>query len=297
MIHFRAVSMNRPAVPLARMAPLRAFAAAMAMALFLAFPAPAGAEIALNLGSEGYSWSEYEGGRKLLEESGNRYFLAFGFLQEGESGALFGYHGKVYAGDVAYDGQTQSGAPVTSTTGYGGMVNEVDLHYRLSGAVNYHFDILTGLGIDFWKRDIKGAYVPSLDASAAGYSEEYLIGYARLGVAVEHIGHGVQGALGVKLPVYTWEMAHLKGAMGADTDPVLEPGKILSYFAAVGYRFDNPWSLSLSYEGYRFAQSPKVPIAIGGTSYTVFQPESRQDIFMFSIGYTISLAADKIIGK
>ncbi|MBI5179479.1 MAG: hypothetical protein HZA04_09520 [Nitrospinae bacterium] len=260
----------------------------LALVVLAAFSAPADAEISLNLGRENFTWSEYSGGTRLLEENGPRYFFSFGYLQDGDEGALFGYRGKVYGGEVGYDGQTQSGVPVSTTTGYSGMLNEFELRYRLPGGVfkgSYSLDAVAGFGLDFWRREIKGTYVAAVNEFAAGYVEEYLIGFARLGLELRRGGHGIQMGAGVKLPVYTWEKANLQTALGTNTDPVLEPGKNMSYYASLGYRFASPFIAQVTYEGYRFPESPKVPVTINGVAARVYQPESRMDIVVFSVGY------------
>ncbi len=257
---------------------------AVAFALYLSpvFSAPAAAEMTIQFGTEQFGWSEYSSaGAKLLSESGYRSFMGFYYLQDGADGALLAYHGKLYGGDVNYDGQTQSGTQLTTTTRYAGMLNEANLHYRLKNKPesNYYWDIVGGVGLDFWTRDLRGT---------GGYVEEYLIGYIRAGLDFSAVKYGFQGSAGAKYPVSTWEQANLKAKGMADSDPVLEPGKNITYYASLGYRFDGAWSVSLGYDGYRFSQSPRAPITINGVPYTVRQPDSREDIYTLTIGYSFA---------
>jgi len=266
----------------------RIFAAVFICASF-AVPAISAAEMTVLAGTESFHWAEFApSGKELLSETGYRPFAGFAYLQDGGAGMLFGYHAKVYSGDVRYDGQTQSGTPVSTTTSYTGMVNEVDLHYRLRNgpADRYYWDLVGGIGLDFWRRDIKSAYSSVLGATAAGYVEEYLIGYLRAGVNFNRVEYGFQGEAGVKYPISTWEKANLQAGMGADSDPVLEPGKSISYYASLGYRFDSRWNVIFGYDSYRFSRSSSADMTIKGQKYSAAQPESREDLYSFSVGYS-----------
>lgn len=263
---------------------------AVCAALWCAAPEKADAEMRVTAGVERFSWGEYSSGVKMLDESGPRYVAGFTWLRDGRSGLLPGYNGKLYSGDVTYNGRacTASGqcSPFSTTTGYQGMLNEALLHYRLDSSIQpgdadrHYLDLVAGLGVDFWTRDIKK------DGGVAGYKENYTIGFLRAGIAMLPAKSGLEAAAGFKYPLYLNEIVGFK-ALGADGDPVLHPKADLSYYASIGWRFNNPWSVTLEFDSYRFKESDTVSYTVGGVPASpIVQPESRMEVMTLKAGYS-----------
>lgn len=256
-------------------------------AFWCATPDNAIAEVRVTAGVERFSWGEYSGGGKLLDESGPRYALGLNWLMEGQSGPLFGYNGRLYYNDVAYNGQTSAGASFSTNTGYQGMLNEVLLHYRLDSGIKpdetdrHYLDLVTGLGLDYWVRDIKG------NGGVTGYKETYAIGFLRAGLAMLPVKSGLEAAAGLKYPLYLNEKAGFKSAGLADDDLVLNPKADISYYGSIGWRFNNPLSVTFDFDSYRFKESDPVSYTVGGVAAgSKVQPESRMEVYTIKVGYS-----------
>lgn len=259
---------------------------AVCAALWCVTPDDAVAEVRVTAGIERFSWGEYNGG-KVLDESGPRYALGLQWLMSGQSGLLFGYNGRLYYNDVVYNGSTNSGAAFSTTTGYQGMLNEAVLHYRLDSAIQpdetdrHYLDLVTGLGLDYWVRDIKGS------GSVTGYKETYTIGFLRAGLAMLPVKSGMEVAAGFKYPLYLDEKVGLQSAGLADGDLVVSPKPDISYYFSLGWRFNNPLSVTFDFDSYRFKESDFVSYAVGGvTAGSMHQPESRMEIYTLKVGYS-----------
>ncbi len=251
-------------------------------------PSNADAEVRVAAGVERFSWGEFNGGGKILDESGPRYVLGLNWLMNGQSGLLFGYNGKVYSNDITYNGRTSTGSSFTTTTNYQGMLNEVLMHYRLDSGIKpdetdrHYLDLVTGLGLDYWIRDIKG------NSGVAGYKETYSIGVLRVGVAMLPVKSGMEVAAGFKYPFYTNEKVGFKSAGLADDDLTVSPKPDVSYYGSIGWRFNNPLSVTFDFDSYRFNKSDPVSYTIGGVTAAspVEQPESRMEVYTIKVGYS-----------
>lgn len=270
----------------------RALALSAACAAFwCAAPEKAAAEARVTAGVEHFNWGEYSNGTKVLDESGLRYAVGFTWLLDGQSGLLLGYNGKYYLGDVKYGGQScaSSGqcSPFSTNNGYNGMLNEMVLHYRLDSEIkpdetNRHYlDLVTGLGLDYWIRDIKG------NGGVASYKETYIIGFLRAGLAMLPVKSGMEVAAGLKYPLYLDETVNFKSAGLADADLVLSPKPELSYYLSLGWRFNDSLSVTFDFDSYRFSQSAPVSYTVGGaTAGSKVQPESRMEVITLKAGYS-----------
>src|SRR3990172_8134655 len=71
-------------------------------------------------GFESFQWKEFEGGERLLKESGLRFSIGGNLGNDlmREQGFIYDIDGKLYLGRVNYDGQTQSGQPAKTDTEY-----------------------------------------------------------------------------------------------------------------------------------------------------------------------------------
>lgn len=264
---------------------------ALCAAFWCVTPDNAVAEVRVTAGLERFSWGEYNGG-KLLDESGPRYAVGLNWLMDGRSGWLPGYNGKLYYNDVTYSGRAcdtvGNCSPFSTNTGYQGMLNEALLHYRLDPGIKpdetdrHYLDIVAGLGLDYWIRDIKGK------GGVTGYKETYTIGFLRAGLEMLPVKNGVWVGAGLKYPFYANEVAGFKSAGLADSDLTLTPQPDISYYGSIGWRFNNPFSVSFDFDSYRFKRSDLVSYTVGGVtaSSQMVQPESRMEVYTFKVGYS-----------
>lgn len=248
--------------------------------LFAVGPAQA-EEFQVTFGSEYFSWREYDGSSKLLEETGQRYFVGLEAENSQANDWVYGLRGRLYTGRVDYDGQTQTGVPHTTDTDYGGWSAEVDFtrnFIRAQTAAADYWGLRLGLGYDSWLRNIRDS------GGVYGYKERYDVGYGRLGaVYTATSGWSLQG--GLKVPLFTAEDVGLS-RFGYD-DVTLKPKPDYSLYAAVNYRLDGRWSIGGYFDSYRFRASGVEPVTIGGypTGDAVYQPKSQQDSIGFYLNY------------
>lgn len=233
--------------------------------------APARAEWSVHAQLERFRWREDSQPR--VKEMGARGGLGLGWTQDGSSGFLLRYRGTVYAGSVKYDGATLvTGTPVQGTTDYSGMVNELHALYRPTETS--FAQIVAGLGVDYWQRSFPTTF---------NQQEDWRVVFLRIGLETGS-RRGLSAAAGVKYPVSTEEKAHLQD-QGFDQNPPLHPGKELSVYADLGYRFSPHWRLAGYYDSYRFAESRKVTVTQGTTGFIVWQPRSTLDVLGLRVEY------------
>jgi hypothetical protein len=217
------------------------------------------AQFAVSAGLEYFSWTEDTSPIE-VRERGPLFALGLAFTQPKEHGFLFAYRGRFYIGEVDYNGAYLAApdVPLTGNTRYTGTAQEGQVRYRLG----YGLDVLGGLGIDLWQRKLSDTQ-----------KEDYRIVYGRLGVESNAAGQKgwVLGA-GLKYPLWTRENAHLTD-FGFDQNPELKPGKDISVFGQLGYRFEQQWAIIAYLDGFRFTQSNQVAVSVGGVPQgVVFQP-------------------------
>lgn len=240
--------------------------------LFLS-AAAASAQISVFFTPEYFVWQEFVDGDKILEETGPRYVLGASYkTQSDERGFLFGAELKGYYGEMHYDGATQSGIPVTTTTQYYGGLGEVRAFYRAVAGKRYSFDVVGGLGVEGWRRAIWGE---------GGYIEEWLIGYGKLGVELDPKERGWLGNIGIKYPFYTDEVARLR-EVGFVDDVELHPGKQVSLYFEGGYRFTKSFSALAVFDSWWFDESDVERVGLAG----FFQPESRNYVAGLKLQWT-----------
>ena len=219
-----------------------------ACAVFLlASTAVARAELVLDAGVEYFDWQEDT--TPSVQETGPMFAGGITLTQDKEQGFLVGYRGQIWGGQVTYNGaELFTGAPLTGTTQYTGLLNEGQLRYRVALRHDQRLDGVLGVGADLWRRQL-----------SADQKEDWAVGYARLGVEItpQPGRPGWIGGAGVKYPFYTYENANLTD-IGFDQNPTFTPGKDWSAYANVGYRIDAHWSLVGYYDSYRFSQSQTV---------------------------------------
>lgn len=226
---------------------------------------PAQAELRGGIGTEYFSWVEDTSPE--VRETGGLLAFALEFNQPRDAGLLFGYRGRLYAGAVTYEGSElfPPRRPVTGTTEYAGTSQEVQARYRFLVGDLAPLDVVAGAGVDLWQRKLSSIQ-----------KEDFVIGYARVGLELEPDRRGWIAGGGLKIPFYTWEDAHLDD-IGFSSNPVLKPGKAVSPYAHLGYRFDGPFAFLVYLDTFRFTRSPaeRVTHATQGV-VDVLQPASTR---------------------
>ena len=254
------------------------FPIAVALGAAALLPSVAWAEFSLNAGVEYLRWTEDTAPE--VKETGPLLTLGIAYTQDVDAGLLFGYRGKLWGGAVNYDGATLfGGTPVQSTTDYIGASNELQARWRTAGNTGGNLDGLLGAGLDVWRRSLSSVQ-----------KEDYAVGYLRLGVESGVDDFSTWSAsLGIKYPVWTYENAHLND-IGFDSNPILHPGKEISPFGSLGYRFTPTLQLVAYYDGFRFSQSAPVQtneVAMGLGPTTLVQPASNMAIFGIRVEYRL----------
>lgn len=246
--------------------------------------------LTVNVGLESFRWEEFSDGERLLSETGPRLTvgLALDHLLHGNLATPYAVEVRGYVGFIDYDGQTQAGVSTKTDVDYFGVSGEIMGAVRLAG--NSHMDLLGGLGVDTWIRDIQDG-VAADGSLALGYQEDYFIFYGKLGPGFLFQNGATRSYLqfGIKYPFYTYEQAHLS-TIGFDSDVDLEPGKKISGFAkwriSWGQEGDKSrFGASIYYDSFRFGTSGSKTVTGGGTLYTVHQPESSMDVLGARLEY------------
>jgi hypothetical protein len=242
----------------------------------LLLPGVAGAEIVVNAGVEYFYWKEST--TPVVKETGPIATIGLAWTQDRDSGFLVGYRGKVWGGPTHYEGSTLIGnTPLTGTTNYFGVDNELQARVRRTSIAGNRLDGVLGLGVSAWRRSL-----------SAVQKEDWQVAYARMGIESGAFDVGKWSvAAGLKIPVWIRENAHLD-TIGFDENPRLSPGKDLSAYASLAYRFGQRAQLVAYYDSFRFKRSNDVSVNLIGTGpRTVFQPPSGMDAVGLKIEFQL----------
>lgn len=217
-------------------------------------------QVTLDLSPEYFYWQEDLNGKKLLDENGFRIGLEGAYHPLVEKGWIWASRVKLYFGAVDYNGAVQfsSGAtiPLKSTTDYYGITGEAGYGYRYGLGQDYFLDALGRLNLDFWLRRL---------GSQFGYDEYWFPISVKAGFELSPRNVGWIGALGLKVPVYTYQTADFSRLGGGTV--TLHPGTMVSGYAEAGYKFTSNFSLTAFFDSYWFKQSP--------VNEGFLQPESK----------------------
>lgn len=245
----------------------------------------------VNVGVESFRWTEFDAsGQRLLRETGPRLALGFTLdrLLHGNLAKPYVLEARVYMGLVDYDGQTQGGVPAKTDSDYFGVSAEAMEGLRRGD--NSRMDLLGGLGLDAWTRDIQNG-VADNGSSVSGYREDYFTLYGKLGPGFLFQNGSGRSYLqfGIKYPFYTYEYVSLT-SVGFDSDAVLRPGKRLSGYAKWRMSWDSEtgkprFGASFYYDSFRFSASRLGTVRAGNALIGVYQPESRMDVLGASLEY------------
>jgi hypothetical protein len=244
-------------------------------------------ELSAYLTLESFSWKEFLDDQRVLKESGplvGAGGVAAVVIATPENGSLVLLRGRgeIAGGDVDYDGQTSSSAPlpVHSDTTYLMLKGEGELGWRFPLARS-SLEPFAGIGYRWWRRDISDSFtvVNGSVVVVNGGLELWESLYTRTGIRATH-------ELDANVRLFAeagGKFAFLNHNTAKDQsigEPTLRPGEGWSAFGGIGAQFGR-FRPELFYEGFRFGQSP----AIVNGNIRVFQPESTEDVYGVRLGW------------
>ncbi|MEN8168887.1 MAG: hypothetical protein ABFS08_01520 [Pseudomonadota bacterium] len=238
-------------------------------------------ELRFSYGVESFLWEEFDdNGNLLLDETGFRHVFALRGENRFDSQWLGDFDAHVVFGTVAYDGQDQSGNPVSTNTEYSGYGLEVGFNYFPSEVPTGDAagaGVRLALGMDVWDRNLLGA---------GGYNEHYMATYGR--VAGVYVTPAVwQMEFGAKLPVAASESVDLS-AYGFVDEINLNPKGQPSLYANFSYNINERFLVGLTYDGYAFAKSDEdIVYNLDGNYYAIHQPKSSMQTLTLSVSLSL----------
>jgi hypothetical protein len=228
---------------------------------------------------EHFEWREFGlNDEQLLKESGYRVGVQWDTRSLRQIPPDWSARLLLYLGDVDYDGQTQVGEPIQSTTEYYGAQGEGSIHVRMIAHETLSIAPFAGLGAHTWIRhlDNTGGF------SDTGYDEWWVSLYGQGGIGARwELPHGEWfGRAGLRYPF--WNRAEYDFTLPDGTSGVdVEPGNDLSLFAEVGYERNN-YLFSVFAEENNYKKSNTVSTG----AFNVFQPKSEQQSIGVQFGVT-----------
>ncbi len=221
-----------------------------------------------------YSWTETDfDGSRLLKETGTLYGVGLVYTHIFESRLTLKPAVEIFGGDVDYDGATQAGVPVKSTSKYWGFKLRTDVGQQVPLGQSFVIEPFAGLALWVWSRTVEDS-VTVQGTPAFGYTEDWTSLFARLGLRgtaalSSSASWFVEG--GAKLPLYNENYAHIGSGI------TLNPGREVAFFAETGFKI-HAFSLSVSYDGQRYS--------VSDVSDGFVQPESKADQYGVKAGWT-----------
>ena len=223
-----------------------------------------------------FTYKEFDDDNVLLDrEDGLIPGFIMGYKQKGNNlitDVFFSYH----ATDIQYDGQTQSGVPVTTRSDADIYEFQAKIASEFRTRGNYQYEMYGGVGYRFWQRNIRST------AAATGIFEEYDWTYLMLGAKfplMKTSGSSLDFDIQYTRMIQANIFVQLS-SLGAD-DVNLALGK------ENGYRFSLPWRMQAQsssvwviepyYESWEIGKSEIKPITVGGipTGFVVWEPRSE----------------------
>lgn len=219
---------------------------------------------------ERFDWREHTSPIQ-VRETGPRFAGGVGFSQPRESGPLLAYRGRVYFGNVDYDGSflLDAAQPAQGVSTYLGTAQAAELRYRWPATL----DAVAGLEYETWRRRL-----------SASQREEYRILSLRLGA--ERLPADASpwyASGGIRFLLGTGEIA---------TTPIgnavyrlsFSPGRGTSPFVSLGRRVASRVMLVGYWDSIRLGRSNQ--IAIGGSGNLVaYQPKSDMNLVGLRVVY------------
>jgi hypothetical protein len=228
---------------------------------------------------ESYQWKEFDDhDNKLLKESGPLFGFGGTINLPVKSSLHLEGLAEVLFGSVDYDGQTQEGSPVTTTTDYSWLTGEGTISMLFPVAKDVVVKPFAGVGGQAWQRTINDAE----DSAGQGYTENWLTIYGILGVGgdftVNPESH-VFADIALHAPMFN-QMKTDWSDLGGPSDITVNPGKELSLTAEAGLKWRR-YIASVYYEAMDFSKSDAETF---GSELTVWQPKSEARMFGVKAG-------------
>lgn len=224
---------------------------------------------------EWFTWREEDQrGRRLLEETGPRVGIRWQ-SERTDAPIPWAVRAGVYLGTVDYDGKTQLGLPIDSTSDYHGLRAESDATV-LSFGETVRGQLFGGLGAHTWVRSLDN----TRGFTDTGYNEWWSSIYAQAGLRLDGPAFGGAWSFrgGLRLPLWNrveYDLLLPDGSSDASVEPEIAPGWFAEAdFARGGY------TAGLFAE---FAQYDRSDAVTRG-QVDVFQPESRERIIGLRAG-------------
>jgi hypothetical protein len=226
---------------------------------------------------ERMEWREFDReGNQLLKESGPRVGLLWEHETRDATWPDGLFRALAYLGDVDYDGQTQLGQPIESTTEYHGAQAEAAMLFPVAINPSSALIPFAGAGGHTWLRrlDNTGGFAET------GYDEWWVDLYVQAGLGWRGLlNRGEAFArLGIRYPLFTRVEYDLTLPDGTDNASV-EPGANINLFAECGYRAGG-YTLSIYAEDTTYERSDE---EIYGP-VSIYQPESEQQTIGIQFG-------------
>jgi len=225
-----------------------------------------------------FVWKEFDGGSRLLEESGPRYGL--GIFQYYELNRLtFRPFLELYGGNVDYDGQTQGGTPFVTDTNYAGGRAGFDVGGVILRNPAFSLEPFVGFAFDYWERDIESG------AGGIGYKETWRSTSARGGLRGE-IGAGWRRVRFFGEAALTWPFSNSNRADLPVIGTVeVRPKDKLGWSAEAGMRA-GPVRIAFVYEMVNFSRSDETLVPLGGgIALSFLQPDSEYSVYGLTVGW------------
>jgi hypothetical protein len=228
---------------------------------------------------ESFTWREYDSnGRQLLKESGYRVGLQWDRASTRTTAPSWSTRIVAYLGDVDYDGRTQLGTPIESTTEYHGLRTEALVN--LPVAIQPGLDVapFAGLGGHTWLRrlDNTGGFAET------GYDEWWVHAYGLLGLDARWQRQILtwQARVGVRFPGHAWIQYDFTLPDGTD-DAQVDTDHAPAWFGELGVTTAGGYVFTAFAEQVTYDRSDSKTYG----AVSVFQPESE----MTSIGLTLGV--------
>ncbi|MGD8484474.1 MAG: outer membrane beta-barrel protein [Thioalkalispiraceae bacterium] len=247
--------------------------------LLVAFPVQAqllASELYLGVSLLDFTYKEFDDDGGLLNrEDGNIPGFVLGYKYQNRNlitDISFRYHGT----DIRYDGQTQSGIPVTTISDADIYDTQLKIGAQQTTSSNYQYSLYGGVGYRLWERNIRS------NSIASGIYEEYEWTYLMLGAtfpivkqATSQLDLDIRYTRMIDADIFVELMP-----IGFDNDVELALGQ------ENGLRFSLPWRVSFEnsftwviepyYEFWEIGKSEIKPVYQDGLLYGyVWEPRSE----------------------
>lgn len=231
----------------------------------------------LSVRYERWTWTEQdEAGRRLLREEGPLLGLELEASRPLSTAWSLAGRGQAFLGEVDYDGATQAGDPVATTTEYYGLAAELEARRPVALGTALELQPLAGLGWRGWLRRIDNS-----GRWSSGYDETWNTVYGLLGAEARWQAQPKTAFFAeavLRLPVYN-RVRYSLTFNEQDDHATVEPGRDPSWRAEVGVE-RLPWKISLFIERLVFSRSETKVLP----PFEVFQPESEGEVIGLQFG-------------